>query len=609
MIALAILTPFVCFVLPFFVRTPPALSVSASFDAGFNNSVAIYGTAVLSVLMLCLAWWRHAGEPALVEHVPQQRTIPKSLVAGLLVLTAAVQSFAGYVVIASRERSLGDAGYIIEQATVRATTGRALYSQIEFAYGPLLLLPEIWLHRLLGITISQAYFALLVLQSALGLLMLVYLLNAFPMRSGLRNAALVCLALAAITPHLGLNYTLFRFASPFFVLLWSTRSRSPFACAAWLGSGVVLEFLISPELGLALAVGVLVFGIARALQRGWHWLLVALLPLAVLVLVLATIGRPYLRMASVFTSGAMNLPVGPYPHVLLLLVAAVWLVPRMLGRCVDLRSDQSAVLLAFYALSLAFLPAALGRCDPLHVMFNGTGWWVLVLTAFNTGRPRAGVAWILALALVVLQDHRVNERYFQFQDLVMLRKAILDKLPAAQQDRIAHALAHHNAFREYVLSSHAESEHPVDMAVLKQFVGDAPVATPMEISPALEDQLRAAHLYDPGFFAFWVDTMNGKTEQQEINFANAHEWMLLPASWRHGGLQLPQGAGGFQGLNLHYKLRKPLLYCPGETFNADLRQHWTLVWSFGTYLLYRHTDHTSGVDRTDLDWDCDQPDW
>ncbi|MGI4831367.1 MAG: hypothetical protein ACRYFU_24780 [Janthinobacterium lividum] len=62
-----------------------------------------------------------------------------------------------------------------EQATVRHDTGAALYTQVEFAYGPLLLLPEIWLSSLLHCSITTAYFITLVIESSLGLLMLVFI--------------------------------------------------------------------------------------------------------------------------------------------------------------------------------------------------------------------------------------------------------------------------------------------------------------------------------------------------------------------------------------------------------------------------------------------------
>lgn len=607
MYAVAAATPLLVFVLPLLVSTPPASTISASYVSGFNNRVAIVSAVALSLAMLLLAWWQRDGsrevEPKAEPVFPR---LPRGLVASVVIATAALQGFAGWVIVQAHGRNLGDAGYIIEQATVRADTGRALYTQIEFAYGPLFLYPEIWLHRLLGCSISAAYFGLLVLQSALGLLMVAYILNTLPIRDGLRKGTFLCLAFAAITPHWGMNYTLFRFASPMFALLWATRVRAPWRCAMLLTAGVLLELSISPELGLALAAGVLTFGAVRTLQSGWRWAVAGLLPLAALAGALLTLGRPYLRMASIFTRGALNLPVGPYPHVLLFLVALIWLVPRMLGRRIDLDDDRSATLLACYAVAIAFVPAALGRCDPLHVMFNGTGLWVLAPMAFEASRARFRVAWIAALAFVALWDHRVNDRLFQFQDMVMLRKAILDRLPPKTHDRLASVLAHHNPYRQFLLSRAAPVEQPVGLAQLRHFVGHTPVVTPAEISPDVELELRQAHLYSPGFFAFWSDTMNDATEQRIVDSVNAHEWMLLPASWEQGYLQLPRDTGLFQGLNLHYRQRKPVLYCPGALFNADLQEHWTLVWSFGSYLLYKHTDRSPTIESTDLDRDCDQ---
>lgn len=604
MYVVAALTPLLVFVLPFFVPTPPAHTVSASDLAGFNNGTAVMSAVLLSVAMLVLAWWSNGGKEAVIRHEPTFALLPKSLVGGVVAATAVLQSFAGWAILASHERNLGDAGYIIEQATVRADTARSLYTQIEFAYGPLLLLPEVWISRALGCSVGVAYFVVLVVQSALGLLMLAYLVNALPIRADLRKVAFLCLAVAAVTPHFGLNYTLFRFASPLFVYWWATRTRSPWLCAALLTAGVVLELLISPELGFATAAGVVTFGSLRALQSGWRWLVTAVLPVVVLLGLLLTLGRPYLHMASMFTRGALNLPVGPYPHVLLLLVALIWLVPRTLGRWVDLRDQRSARLLGFYVSSVAFVPAALGRCDPLHVMFNGTGLWILAVMAFDKSTRPARIAWAVCLAFVVLWDHRVNERLFQFQDMVILRRGVLDRLSPRTHEALARVLAHHNPYREYLLSRDAAHDRPLNMEELRRFVGDTPVVTPAEISPDVEAQLRQAHLYSPGFFAFWVDTMNDSTEQRIVKTVNSHEWMLLPASWQEGFLQLPRSTGFFQGLNLYYKQRKPVLYCPGALFNENTQEHWRLVWSFGSYLLYKHTDHSPGIDPAGIENDC-----
>ena len=114
--------------------------------------------------------------------------------------------------------------------------------------------------RLVHTDITHAYFVVLVLHSALGLAMIAFLLNEFPIRPRLRQIALVLFALGAVTPHLGLNYTFFRFASPLaFFLLTLRAATTPLRSAALFSLAIVLECTIAPELAFALAAGILVY--------------------------------------------------------------------------------------------------------------------------------------------------------------------------------------------------------------------------------------------------------------------------------------------------------------------------------------------------------------
>lgn len=585
-----VLASLLIFVVPFFVPTAPASTVSASLLAGFSNGTATVCTVLVSAVVLVTSWWLDRDHPERPENEDRGSALPGRLLAVTIATTALIQVCAAWMVTVSRQRDLADAGYFIEQATVRADTGHSLYSQMEFAYGPLLLLPEVWLSKLLHCRVSSAYFALLVIESALGLLMLAALLNSFAIGESARKYGFVLLAIAAITPHLGLNYTLFRFASPFVVLLWASRAKSPWVCAAICTLGEMTELLVSPELGLALCVGVVCFGAVRTIQSGWRWACVAIVPTATLASLLLTLGRPYLKMASMFSHGALNLPVGPYPHILLLLFAVLWMVPRSIGRRFSFRENGSAYLLAFYALSIAFLPAALGRCDPLHVMFNGTGIWVLFLLALGHSSATKRKVSLACLAFVVLWDHKVNERLFIYRDAVTVRQSVLRHLPSKLQDHLAGLAARRSPLLGYLLSRQAAQEPPVDIAEMTSYVGHDAVATPMEISPTVEAQLRQAHLYSPGYFAFWVDTMNLRTEERVVAEANAHRWMLMPVWWRRELVHVPENTKLFQGLDLHYRTRKPLLYEPGALFDENLKRHWSKVQTFGWYVLYEHTN-------------------
>ena len=588
-VLIAIAASLVIFILPLYVPVKPILAVSASYLAGFNNSVAIYGAAGLSALVFLITLiLRERGPDAYLGD--DYARLTGRFVASVVGASASVLALLSWIVAASQNRYLGDAGYIIEQATVRRDTGRALYTQLEFAYGPLLLLPEVWLSRLLHCSMTTAYYITFVIESSLGLLMLAWILNELPIRTSLKQAGLAILAFGAITPHLGLNYTFFRMISPLAVLLFATRGRVLWRCLLLLTAGEILELLISPELGLAMSIGVLTFGFLRAWQEGWRWLATAIVPVGVLATLLLTFGRPYLVMAATFSSGGLSLPVGPYPHILILVAALVWLVPVGLARIVGLRDPGSARLLAFYAASLALMPAALGRCDPLHVLFDGIGILVLSLIEVSRTSRRVRLGWAACLLVLALWNHYVNLGVFEVRSAAVLRQTVMRPLPRLLRKPVARILSHGKPYVRGLLLAPAKAEYHLDTSILNGIVGSAPVVTPIDISPAVEDDLKQSHHYSPTYYAFWVDMMNPTGEHRSIEDTNRFQWMLLPSDFEGGGQQLPRDLWYFQGVQIPYRQRKPILYYPGTAFVQNLKDRWAAVQTFGPYTLYRQKD-------------------
>ena len=575
-------------VLPLYVPAKPIQTVSASYLAGFNNSVAIAAAALLSVAVLLLSLWVWRGTTREGDASWAGPRMSRGFVASVVTVSAVVLGICGWLVAASHMRYLGDAGYIIEQATVRRDTGRALYAQLEFAYGPLLLMPEVWLSELLHCSMTFAYFVTLVVESSLGLMMLAYVLNELPIRTRLRQVALVLFALGAITPHLGLNYTYFRFVSPFAVLLFATRRRSLWASVVLLSAGEVVELLISPELGLALAVGVGVYGVLRAWQAGPRWLAVAAVPVATVGLLLATLGRPYLRMAAMFSKGALNLPVGPYPHVLVFLFAAIWLVPSMLGRWFGPHESGSSHVLAVYAMGLAFLPAALGRCDPLHVMFDGIGMLVLSLVAISASSARMRNVWIVCLAVLVVWNHYVNDRLAARRTGEVLQQTLMPHTPASLKGALVKVLSLHRPDVAAELASPPKPDVQLDTPAWRELTGHQKVATPFEVSPAVEAELSRRGQFDPSYYAFGVDVLNPAAEQRTITEVNADKWLLLPADLVVENVHTPQELAVMQGYRVPYRTRHAMPYMPRAAFAENLREHWMAVQQVGPYMLYSH---------------------
>lgn len=583
-------TVLLVFVLPLFIPVKPVLGISASYLAGFNNSVAVLGATGISVLVFLATTFLNRQPYPITGASAATGKLSGRFVLGVIAGSSAVLALAGAAVMAAHQRYLGDAGYLIEQASTWSDTGRHLYSQIEFAYGPLLLLPEIALSRIAHLSMTQAYFIVLPVESALGLWMVAWLLNQLPVRPHLRQATLVLLALGALTPHLGLNYTFFRFASPLVFFLFAVRrAGSPGRTALLLSFALILQAAISPELAFALAVGVLAYAGLRTWQSGAAWLLAGVVPLTVLAVLLLSVGHGYLRMVSTFSAGVLNLPVGPYPHILILLFALTWLVPVYLGRSALFRDTYGSSLLGLYAIALAMIPAALRRCDPLHVFFNGTGILILSVAAVSRSSRPARILWVGCLALLVLWEHRVNEALFSWRTAWTVQHAILPHTPTALQPAVVALTTLPDRNLGSFFSQPPVSEEIPDLHAIYAIIGSGSLAIPFEIPPDMETALKDAHHYSPLSHAFAVDMMDSTAERAAVTELDGYQWLLLPNPLQLSSYQsFPNRLGPLQGMRMYFHTREPILFTPGEIFDRGIAREWTPVRSFGHFTLYRH---------------------
>ncbi len=576
--------------LPLHVPVPYRPTISASYMAGFNNSVAILLAAAISstVLVGTLYRRRHRATETF-QDAPDQKLTARFI--AVVMGAAALLIAAGSVLVArSHMRYLADAGYFIEQATVRLETGRSLYTQIEFAYGPLLVLPAVWLSKLLHCRIETGYYISLVFESALGLGLIAYSLNELPIRRGLRRAGLLLLTFGAVTPFLGNNYTFLRFAAPMAVVLFATRQRSPWRCAAVLAAGQAVCLLISPELGIALLATIFFFAVLRSLQSGLQWLATAVLPVGAVALVLLALGPSFLAAFSHFSRGSLSLPVGPYPHVLIFLFALVWLVPVGLGRMTKLRNPESARLLTLYVLGVSYLPAALGRCDPLHVFFNGTVFFVLALLVVSPAIYAIRRGWVLGFAALVLWTQFVNYHIFVYRSAHVLALTVMPHVPRPVRDPILRVLDRRQRILAKFLRPSDKPDPVLDAALLDRVVGREGVATPIVIRHSSEDVLRETHRYRPPYEAFWVNLLGPEDEKRSIDEFNSNRFALLPATWEGNFVETPKNIWMVQGMRLPYRVRHPLPYNPGALFRKNLQERWRPVAQVGPEILYRRVD-------------------
>jgi hypothetical protein len=268
--------------------------------------------------------------------------------------------------------------------------------------------------------------------------------------------------------------------------------------------------------------------------------------------------------------GALNLPVAPYPHLLLFLFALVWLVPVALGPMLRSEGRDGIRIVSCYVLAVALLPAAFGRCDPLHVFFNGAGILILSVVATRKLKPRLRHAWLGALMVFVLWVHWVNDRLYADRTADTLRLALTREV--------------HPDDLDYVL----------DVPALEREVRGDKVAIPVEVSLPVEEALKASGHYTADYHAFFVDVMDPVAEAAKVASLNESRWALVPTDPDEPFLETPANIDQVQGFAFPYPLRHPVPYRLGQLFFANLEANWTPVRAFGPYTLYRY----NGLERS-----------
>lgn len=98
---------------------------------------------------------------------------------------------------------------------------------------------------MLGSGWLRAYLITLAVEQTLGILVVVYLLNTWPVLGWQRRFALLLFAVGALNPLLGLNHTLFRFLPALAVLTYAAHRRDILTTTAVLAVGEILLLGIS----------------------------------------------------------------------------------------------------------------------------------------------------------------------------------------------------------------------------------------------------------------------------------------------------------------------------------------------------------------------------
>ena len=580
-------TCFGVFVLPFFSPPPYLAGISVANVAGFNNKVAAVMAAALSVFVfLSVLKWK------LVTLRPETHgsgRLPLRIVLLSTAVFAAVLSLCTWIVIRSHLRYQNDWGYFIRQIGMHLDYGRKLYEQIEFAYGPLLFYGPIFVHALLSpfhVSLTWAYNITLVLESVIGLLLVGYVIDSLPMLRKWKIVLFLVCVIAAVQVNFGLNYTYFRFiVSPAFLVLAAKRKQPWFVAACFL-IGQAVSLAISPEIGVAFAAASVAYAAYFCWAEGKAWTIAVAAPFVATAGFFLLMDRSYILTLKLFAMGINNFVVEPLPHVLIFLFALVWLVPSLLATSFRERRDEAPMMAALYLFALGLLPAAFGSADPGHIFYNGLAIFFLSVVAISSYRPRLQTLWVACVAGVFFWQVYLNVKLWEFQ----WRPSLMEAIFQCEPDGFKHAALVFAKTRSRTAAERSLSivypDHSFDMKKLDAIVGNAPVATPLEVPLYVEEELRRAGQFAPSQYSGMTNLMYAGAESRLVQEMNNSQWALLP---QHARMHWWEGTVDTRfalGIQLPYPA-KHTPYVIGKHFNENLLTHWQPYGEVGIYEVYR----------------------
>ena len=550
------------FVFPFLfpLRIPV---FSPVYTAGGNNRVGAMAAAFVSVVATLLCWrFRLVKLPS--EDRPTESERPASAwmwgVMGVVVAAAATLG----ALMVRQGTFYADAGYFLTQLRAGMVFHKTLYREVEFAYGPVLYYWPVLFLRVLGwlhLSAQSAYVISLCVMEAAGTAMLFFSISKLPMHRHMKIAAFVLLAIITLDPQEGLNYTAFRFVFAIASLIVLAQQRTVARAATVAGLAAMANFGVSPEMGFAFVTASAVYGLYRLTREGFQWAAVVLAAVTGGTVFALLVGPDYFRTLKEFAGGGYNMMLEPAPHIYVLLFCALVLAPIVAATALADGSREvgtiarNGMLLGLLIMGLSLLPAAFGRCDPLHVAFNGWPLYLLSFIALDRMRPqtrRIGIA-----IAFVFCTYSVAQEY-------ALGSGAIRKLVTQAPNTL----------------------DAVDLPGLQQALGAHRVSFPWYTPMRAGDHLAATGNFQPLYLC--IPAVDAAAEQRTVQNMREADYTMAPRLQERVSENRINNEGIKFRFRFGYRYRarhKPFLQ--GLLLTQELATNWQYAGTFGAYDLYR----------------------
>lgn len=386
--------------LPYHVPTTPTDSVSYLF--GYSNRAA---QVLLAIALIPLCLW---GPRLSVSSASAFAPLPREAIRNAAIITGIACTL--LYLLTRKLDGFNESIYMIDRVW-HAGSGQRPYVDFEYAYGAFFLYGPVAFMRFLHLPLGDAYGLFWIGTSIVGTWMLGQTIRWGAGARVPHQKSVFWLLWAASTTSIlstGLNYTEFRFVLPCWLALLVHRTlyRSKADTWRWMqaalaASGSTLAvLLVSPELGIGFAVGPVAFLCwAALLERSWlafRWLTALVAVLTGELWLANSLG--VFRTLKAFSQGGLNFPFTPNLFAVLFF-AIVAIVACYAATQVRRREPDAWMILI--AVSAPVLPAAMGRCDPGHMLGNPYG-ITLVGLLVAAGLPKLWRVLMPAVAVLLV---------------------------------------------------------------------------------------------------------------------------------------------------------------------------------------------------------------
>jgi hypothetical protein len=373
---------------PYFFSPRP--SASDSYVFGYNNRI---GVALLLLFSIAGAIWTKGCGLNLRSAAATKNISFRTLwVCVGITLTGCI----AMILYAGRFGGIFESSYEIDRVWL-LSQGKVPYVDFEWPFGAFFLYGPLWLTHLLHLSVPQGYNLFWTLASVTGIGLLFATVNLVGYPSEHKTSIFLLLYAATLFSIvlMGTHYTMLRYACPllFILIIYKVSSRGEGPGAQFRAATLALCFtacllLLSPEMAIAHAFAcvLLLFPRRSAISSIAMRTSLYVTMLAGLVVVFVFAFKLHVLDTLLASGGgADSLPI-PFSSVVLFFFGVVFLCACAIVErwSQPMLNDNSVALIL---LSIPLLAAALGRCDPAHILFNGLGLF-LAASFYSSSSPK-----------------------------------------------------------------------------------------------------------------------------------------------------------------------------------------------------------------------------